>query len=44
VAVYSDGTAELLLKETDEAIEEPQIRKVLLNRIRDKVTVCNNEI
>lgn len=44
MAVYSDGTVKLLLKETDEAIEEPQIRKVLLNRIRAKVTVCNNEI
>ena len=41
LAVYSDGTVELYLSETDTEISDMKIKNKLWKEIKDKVTVCD---
>ena len=43
LAVYADGIVELYLTETDAKVEDKQRKQRLLDRIKDKITVCAQE-
>lgn len=43
LAVYADGVVELYLTETDEKVDDKPRKQKLVDRIKDKITVCAQE-